>query len=195
MESNSRTDKMHLNPSLHYQSYCEHSRNFASVNFKFWRICKKCLRELTWCLLVTRSEVSFLQTLSSINPSKLRIYLRKIPPACDHRKNRLKAPSTHFLSIHNFPILALPTLVQIIHHKIIRDLYTFSSLYGWCTWSKNSTVFRVEINDFFWFLIHETFSKFRDSRLKFCFHVCIERRNYDEALNNLPFLYLPLDLL
>jgi hypothetical protein len=35
---------------LHYQSFCDHSRNFAWVNSKFWRICKKCLRELTRCL-------------------------------------------------------------------------------------------------------------------------------------------------
>jgi hypothetical protein len=38
-----------VKPGLHYQSFCDHSRNFASVNSKFWRICRKCLRKLTEC--------------------------------------------------------------------------------------------------------------------------------------------------
>ena len=30
--------------------FCDHSRNFAWVNYsKFWRICKKCLKKLTEC--------------------------------------------------------------------------------------------------------------------------------------------------
>ena len=32
---------------LRYQRFCDHSRNFALVNFEFWRICKKFLSELT----------------------------------------------------------------------------------------------------------------------------------------------------
>jgi hypothetical protein len=31
----------------HYQSFCDHSRNFTSGNATFWRICKKCLMKLT----------------------------------------------------------------------------------------------------------------------------------------------------
>ena len=41
--------KASLKASLHYQSFCDHSRNFASVNSKFGKICKKCLRKLTQC--------------------------------------------------------------------------------------------------------------------------------------------------
>jgi hypothetical protein len=38
-----------VKPSLHCQSFCDHSRNFALVNSTFWRICKKCSMELTQC--------------------------------------------------------------------------------------------------------------------------------------------------
>ena len=59
----------HYKAGLHQQSFCDHSRNFAKVKSKFWRICKKCLGELT------RSTLSkFLQTFLT-NSSKLRIYL------------------------------------------------------------------------------------------------------------------------
>jgi hypothetical protein len=47
---------------VHYQSFCDGSRNFSSVNSKFWRICKKCFRELT---------IVFPQSFLT-NPSKLR---------------------------------------------------------------------------------------------------------------------------
>ena len=40
---------MGIEPGLHYQSFCDHSRNFAEVNSAFWRICKKCLKEMTRC--------------------------------------------------------------------------------------------------------------------------------------------------
>jgi hypothetical protein len=33
-----------LKAGLHYQSFCDHSRNFASEYFIFWMICKKCLK-------------------------------------------------------------------------------------------------------------------------------------------------------
>jgi hypothetical protein len=39
-------------------------------NSKFWRICKKCLRELNHCLTLSQFPTY---------PSKLRIYLCKIP--------------------------------------------------------------------------------------------------------------------
>jgi hypothetical protein len=35
-----------IKTGLHYQSFCDHSRNFAQINSKFWKICKKCLGEL-----------------------------------------------------------------------------------------------------------------------------------------------------
>jgi hypothetical protein len=28
---------------LHWQSFCDHSRNFAKINSKPWKICEKCL--------------------------------------------------------------------------------------------------------------------------------------------------------
>jgi hypothetical protein len=59
---------------LHYQSFCDHCRNFASINSKFWRIWKKCLRELTQCLTLSQFPQTFLT-----NPSKLRIYHAKFP--------------------------------------------------------------------------------------------------------------------
>ena len=52
---------------LRYQSFCDRCRN--SAHSMFWRVCKKCLKELA------------LKTLGSsnlTNPSKLRIYRRKI---------------------------------------------------------------------------------------------------------------------
>jgi hypothetical protein len=55
------------------------SRNFALVNSKFWRICKKCFRELTQCLPLSEFPQTFLT-----NPSQLRIYPCKIPTV-DHR--------------------------------------------------------------------------------------------------------------
>jgi hypothetical protein len=53
---------------IHYHNFYEHSRNFASVNYKFWKICKISLRELTWCLTMSQFAQTFLT-----NPSKLRI--------------------------------------------------------------------------------------------------------------------------
>jgi hypothetical protein len=49
---------------LHCPSFCDHSRNFACVNSKIKRICKKFLGELTQCLTVSqfrkfRSKVWF----------------------------------------------------------------------------------------------------------------------------------------
>ena len=40
-----------IKAGLHYyQSFCDHSRNFALVNSEIWTICKKqFLRELTQC--------------------------------------------------------------------------------------------------------------------------------------------------
>ena len=43
------SDTIHI-VGLHYQSFCDHSRNFAQVNSKFRRICKICLKKLTQCL-------------------------------------------------------------------------------------------------------------------------------------------------
>jgi hypothetical protein len=63
-----------LKPGLHYQSFCDHRRYFAKVNSKFWRICKKVLRKLSHCLTLSQYPQTFLT-----NPSKLRIYLCKIP--------------------------------------------------------------------------------------------------------------------
>jgi hypothetical protein len=40
------------------QSFCDHSRNFAWRNSKFWRICKKCLRKL-WEQLKPRNFTLF----------------------------------------------------------------------------------------------------------------------------------------
>jgi hypothetical protein len=63
-----------IKTGLHSQSFCDYSRNFTKVNSKFWRICKKCLRELTYCLTRSQCPENFLT-----NPSKLRIYQCKIP--------------------------------------------------------------------------------------------------------------------
>ena len=65
----SQNSAMGLSLGLHYQCFYNHSGNFASVNSKFWRICKKRLRELTQWL--TSSQ--FVQTFLT-NPSKRRIY-------------------------------------------------------------------------------------------------------------------------
>ena len=46
----------------------------GTVNSKFWRICTKCLRELTQCKTTSQFPKKFLT-----NPSKLRIYPCKIP--------------------------------------------------------------------------------------------------------------------
>jgi hypothetical protein len=48
---NTKISHQSLKAGLHYQSFCDHSRNFAAqVNSKFWRICKKCLRKPIQCL-------------------------------------------------------------------------------------------------------------------------------------------------
>jgi hypothetical protein len=70
-----------LKPGSHYQSSCSHSRNFAWVNSKFWRICKKCLMELTSCLTLS----PFLQTFLA-NPSKRRMYPWNIPIVLQSQK-------------------------------------------------------------------------------------------------------------
>jgi hypothetical protein len=54
-------------------------QRFCMGNSKFWRICKKCLRELTQC----STPSQFPQTFHT-NPSKLRFYLWK-NSYCDHR--------------------------------------------------------------------------------------------------------------
>ena len=38
-----------LKASVHYGSFYDHSMNFASVNYRFSRICKRCLWEVTQC--------------------------------------------------------------------------------------------------------------------------------------------------
>ena len=65
---------LRLKFGLHYQSFSDHSRNFAEINSTFCKIGKKCLRELTQCLTLSQFPQTFLT-----NPSKLRTYLCKIP--------------------------------------------------------------------------------------------------------------------
>jgi hypothetical protein len=51
---NTKISNQSLKAGLHYQSFCDHSRNFAAqVNSTFWRICKKCLRKLIQCLTMS----------------------------------------------------------------------------------------------------------------------------------------------
>jgi hypothetical protein len=54
-----------LKPGFHYQSFCDHSRNFAKVNSTFWRICKKYLREISVKQWVS-SIKHFLQILQNL---------------------------------------------------------------------------------------------------------------------------------
>jgi hypothetical protein len=42
---------------MHCQSFCDRSRNFASVNSKFLQICKKYLRELIIDLVFNTESV------------------------------------------------------------------------------------------------------------------------------------------
>ena len=56
---------------LAYQRFCDHRKHSAKVNSKFWRICKKCLRELSVKHCVSSINY-FLQILETI-------YLHKIP--------------------------------------------------------------------------------------------------------------------
>ncbi len=58
-----------LKAGLKYQSFCDHSGNFAYVNFRFCRICKKYLRKLNQCLTLPSK---FPQTFLT-NPSKLTV--------------------------------------------------------------------------------------------------------------------------
>jgi hypothetical protein len=60
-----------LDITLHF---CDHSRNFWWINSRFWRTCKKWLRELTQCCLLQQ----LINQTFLTNPSKLRIYPWKI---------------------------------------------------------------------------------------------------------------------
>jgi hypothetical protein len=62
--------ELKLKAGLHYQSFCDHSStNFAKLNSKFWRICKKCFREL----IQSQTMSQFPQKVHLTNPSKRRI--------------------------------------------------------------------------------------------------------------------------
>ena len=57
VESSAETNQqvpLRLEPGLHYQSFCDHSRNFAGQILSFKRICRKFLREMTHCLVLSR---------------------------------------------------------------------------------------------------------------------------------------------
>jgi hypothetical protein len=74
----------YLTHGLHdYQSFCDHSRNFAWVNSKFWRICKKCLKELTQCLTTPRKNVCACVNLTCNSIANLM-------RSCSERFRRLK---------------------------------------------------------------------------------------------------------
>jgi hypothetical protein len=56
---------------LHYRSFYNHSRNFAWANFKFWRICKKYLRELNECLILNLRKNSYPRNIPILWSHKL----------------------------------------------------------------------------------------------------------------------------
>ena len=77
--------QLYFKSALHNQDFCDHSRNFAEVNSKFRRICKKCLRELIQ-LFPQTSYKSF----KTLNFSTLKSY-------CDHRNFDSVEPSSDFV--------------------------------------------------------------------------------------------------
>lgn len=48
-----------IKAGLHYQSFCDHSRNFGKVNSKFWKICKKSLMQLSQYLTLSHFPQTF----------------------------------------------------------------------------------------------------------------------------------------
>ena len=64
---------------LNYQSFCDHSRNFAWVNSKFWRICNKCSRVNTRSL---SSNISY-KSLKTLRRIYLCLAMQNF--YCDHR--------------------------------------------------------------------------------------------------------------
>ena len=99
---------MSLQPvDLHYQSLCDHSRNFALVNSTFWRICKKCLSNTDLKHWVS-SFKHFLQILQNLPMQN---------SYCDHR---------NFDSVNHAGLKLLPQQVfsvVLAYHKQVRPAH------------------------------------------------------------------------